>query len=181
MPKEYTDYVIMVLHSGQRLYHLGHFWNRMGSDINHKAFPYHGHRYLLDLNRAYKVSWAPWRKGIWTEKRKKKVRKGVVTWRTSRWFRPGKTLYELLRPKKIGLLIYQEPDPPVMIKTLVDASCSCGFKGKTMPGTKTHIARSGQGHDLEPVYDLVKSQAAKEPIEPMHISRIHQPSGVMKG
>jgi hypothetical protein len=130
MPKDFTDYVLMVLDSGERVYHLVHLRNAKGCKINGNIYPMNDHNYLLNLDRAYRVNWAPWKKWV--------VKKPY--WRN--FYKP---LIELTRSKKIGLLFYQEP---------CNHKCSaCKIDCKTIPAK----------------------------VEPMHISRIHQPSGEMKG
>ena len=130
MAKDFTDYVIMVLDSGDRVYHLVHLRNGKGCKIDGNVYPMNDHKYLLHLDRAYRINWAPWKKLV--------VRKPY--WKN--FYRP---LIELTRSKKIGLIFYQEP---------CNHRCSgCDKDCKTIP----------------------------EKVEPMHISRIHQPSGVMKG
>jgi hypothetical protein len=131
MAKDFTDYVIMVLDSGDRVYHLVHLRNGKGCKIDGNTYPMNDHKYLLNLDRAYRINWAPWKKLV--------VRKPY--WKN--FYRP---LIELTRSKKIGLLIYQEP---------------CNHKCSKCPDK-----------DCSKLPSLV---------EPMHISRIHQPSGVMKG
>ena len=130
MAKDFTDYVIMVLGSGDRVYHLVHLRNAKGCKIDGNIYPMNSHKYVLNLDRAYRINWAPWKKLV--------VKKPY--WKN--FYRP---LIELIRSKKIGLLIYQEP---------CNHRCSGCDKDCTI---------------------------IPEKIEPMHISRIHQPSGVMKG
>lgn len=132
--RDFTDYVVMVFDSGERVYHLGHIQsfkgkNAGGKEIQGTPYPFGGHKYLLNLDRAYRIKWAPWKKIAWKH--------------------PRQTFKELLRSKKIGLLLYQEP---------CNNNCSkC------------------------PDEDGTKCKSIPDLIEPMHVSRIHQPSGVMKG
>ena len=154
MAKEYTDYILMTLGSGERVYdtvhlryHKGKLYNPDMVDFK-KALPFgvgfiaqplNGHKYLLNLDRAYRINWAPWKKLVI----KKPYWKNI--------YRP---LIELTRSKKIGLLIYQEP---------CTQNCpTCQYKDKD-------VCLDVFG---KPIPQL---------ISPMHISRIHQPSGVMKG
>jgi hypothetical protein len=139
MVKDYTDYVIMVLDSGERVYHLVHLRNAKGCKINGNIYPMNDHKYVLNLDRAYRVKWAPWKKLV--------VKKPY-------WKNFYKPLIEFSRSKKIGLLFYQEP---------CSNNCpTCQYKDKD-------VCLDVFG---KPIPSLV---------EPMHISRIHQPSGVMKG
>lgn len=166
MVRDYTDFLLFIFDSGERVYHLVHLRNRKGLELNGKTYPMNGHKYLLNLDRAYRIKWTPWKKFDWNK----------VKW----------TFNELTRSKKVGILFYQEPSPPREIRVVTDCECSCGFKGKTMTGTKVHIAsaqQTGQGseHTIKEIVSTQMVNVVKGPIEPMHISRIHQPSGVMKG
>jgi len=134
MAKEFTDYVLMILDSGDRVYHLVHLRNGKGCKIDGNIYPMNGHKYLLNLDRAYRVNWAPWKKLV--------VKKPY--WKN--FYRP---LIELTRSKKIGIIFYQEP-----------CDHKCSKHPECQGDTPCH---------------------APDFLEPMHISRIHQPSGVMKG
>lgn len=162
MPKDYTDFVLMIFGAGDRVVHYVHLRNRTYQPLNGRTYPANGHKYALNLDRAYRIRWAPWPK--WNIKK------------------PGWSIKEIFRSKKIGLLLYQEPPPATEIRIVTDCECSCGFKGATMPGTKVHVSKAGgEGHTIKEIVSIELRNIAKEPIEPMHISRIHQPSGVMKG
>ena len=124
----------MILDAGERVYHIIHFprgfWSkRKRNQLDElKSFPFNGHHYMFNQDRAFRIRWAPWKK--------------------QRTWNPIRLLFELLRSKKIGLLLYQEP---------CSHRCSiCKHKDES----------------ICPVPDR---------IEPMHISRIHQPSGEMMG
>jgi len=133
--KDLTDIVLMVFDSGERMYHLVHLRHGRGTELDHKWYPWRGHQYLLELSRAYRIKWAPWRKVIINKKVVKKMKKGLEIKKTKRMFRLDKTIIELLRAKRVGMLFYQMPPK-----------------------------------DAKPMN-----------IEPMHISRIHQPSGELRG
>ena len=183
MAKEYTDYILMTLGSGERVYdtvhlryHKGKLYNPDMVDFK-KALPFgvgfiaqplNGHKYLLNLDRAYRINWAPWKKLV--------VKKPY-------WKNFYKPLIELTRSKKVGLLFYQEPgeEPLIEVPIIIDCECSCGFKGKNKTGTKVHVKAKGEGHILKNITEIHYELPAKKPVEPMHISRIHQPSGEMKG
>lgn len=176
MAKEFTDYIPMILESGERVYHLRHIRTRKDSKWNGKTIEVHGHHYLLNLDRAYRVNWAPWKKLI--------VKKPY-------WKNFYKPLVELTRSKKVGLLLYQEktqePGPFLTkeIKTPIGWACPiCNAPGKSESGVKRHMTIKHKGTKLavkvEYKGELITIPTFK-PIEPMHISRIHQPSGVMKG
>jgi len=147
--KDFTDYILMVLDSGDRVYHLVHLRNAKGCKINGNIYPMNDHKYVLNLDRAYRVKWAPWKKVLVRPAVKIKFKKkGVEYVKIKKPLFPLKvyaTLKEFARSKKVGLLFYQEP---------CNHKCSaCNIDCKTIP----------------------------EKVEPMHISRIHQPSGEMKG
>jgi len=165
MVKDYTDYLLVILDSGERVYHLVHLRNAKGCKINGNLYPLKEHKYLLNLDRAYRIKWAPW----------KKIDKNKPWW-------PLWSIRELVRGKKIGMLLYQERGKESLIEThiIVDCECSCGFKGKTMAGTKIHVKAAGEEHILKNITEA-HYEMPMTPIEPMHISRIHQPSGEMKG
>jgi hypothetical protein len=137
--KDYSDILICVLDAGERLYHLDHRRNFKGSKLNGTTYEMNGHKYILNLDRAYRIRWAPWKKLI--------VAKPYMR-NASRFFN------ELTRSKKIGLLLYQEP--------CTNKCPSCKYKDKD-------VCLDVLG---KPIPSL---------IEPMHISRIHQPSGRMMG
>ena len=127
--KDYTDYVVMILDSGERLFHLYHIRNK--KDLSLKAIAHNGHKYQFNMDRALRIKWAPWRK--YNKQH------------------PFRIFHELIRSKKIGLLLYQEP---------------CTHK---CSGCKLRVA------------DQDACMKIPALTEPMHISRIHQPSGMMKG
>jgi hypothetical protein len=191
MAKEFTDYIIMVLGSGDRVYHLVHLRYQKGKLYNpekedfKKAIPFEpstttidGHKYLLNLDRAYRVNWTPWKKFV--------IKKRY-------WKNFYKPLIELTRSKKVGLLLYQEPNPPVIVEDKIPIRwlCSaCDFETESPSGIKIHIKakhtdEKGNIKTIEPpevINKIVRrTVGAREPTAPMHISRIHQPSGVMKG
>ena len=160
MAKDFTDYIVMILDSGDRVYHQEHarfikekllfdsqmpIQNGIGSrplkapELAIKYRPglwikMNDHKYVLNLDRAYRVNWAPWKK---------------IVFKKPYWRNFYKPLIELARSKKIGILFYQEP---------------CNHK------CSKHPECQGEAPCKAPNL-----------IEPMHISRIHQPSGVMKG
>jgi len=189
MAKDFTDYVVMVLDSGDRVYHLTHLRNDKECKIDGRPYPANGHNYLLNLDRAYRIKWAPWKKMDRNPPYGMRIMGRM-------WMKPWWPLWavnELLRSKKIGLLIYQEPNPPVIVEDKVPIRwlCSgCDFETESPSGIKIHIKakhtdEKGNINTIEPPEVINKitkrTVGAPEPIAPMHISRIHQPSGVMKG
>lgn len=198
MPKDYTDYIALIFDSGERVYHLEHFRHKKLQSIDREVHPFNGHEYLLELDRAYRIKWTPWSKVIWAEPKTIEhqedwffkgenrlwARKTVTVQKVKNpliKLRVLATINEFLRSKKVGLLLYQEPLPPREVERVFDCSCSCGFKGKTMTGTKVHVASGGEGHNLIEEKEIEFVGRVREPIEPMHISRIHQPSGELRG
>ena len=167
--KDFTDIVIMTLDSGERVYHLAHLRHLKDMKMNGVSYPVNGHDYLLNLDRATRIKWAPW----------PKFKSNPLYRSTPYWKKPYWVINEFLRSKKIGLLLYQEPGAPKEVKMVTDCECSCGFKGVTMRGTKIHTKAAGLGHTLKETYSTTLMNVVKEPIEPLHISRIHQPSGEM--
>ena len=168
MAKDFTDYILMVLDSGDRVYHQVHLRHQKGKLYNPElvdfktavphgtsfiAQPVNGHKYLLNLDRAYRVKWAPWKKVLVRPAIKIKFKKkGVEYVKIKKPLFPLKvyaTLKEFARSKKVGLLFYQEP---------------CNHK------CSKHPECQGDAPCHAPDF-----------VEPMHISRIHQPSGEMKG
>lgn len=162
MAKDYTDIVLLIFDSGDRILHYVHLRNRLKHNLDGRHYPLKGQKYLLTLDRAYWVRWAPWDK--WKFKN------------------PIRSLRELSRSKKIGLLLYQMPSPPIPTQVVIDCECSCGFKGANMAGTKVHIGKANNGgHVLKETFGTQMVGVPPEFIEPIHVSRQHQPSGEMRG
>ena len=157
MPKDYTDVVLMILDSQERLYHLIHLRNRGELHLNGNTYPLNGNKYALELSSAYRMKWTPWKKIVMRpDKRTIKFRtvnkKRVKYIRITKPLVPIKvysTLKEFIRSKKIGLLIYQEP---------CDHQCSkCldkdGSKCKTIPDK----VRPMHGSQVQKVAGTVKT------------------------
>ena len=157
MVKDFTDYIPCIFDSQERVYHLLHF-RSTPKLLATKTFQFKGHKYGFNPDRAYRVNWRPWSKLLKREDGEKwkkvkgfkviKVRKAsgqVVLRKEERTFmfsepkkplvrlKPFGTMNELIRTKRVGLLLYQEP--------------------------------------IDPLHGIEKA------IDPIHISRIHQPSG----
>jgi len=178
MAKDFTDYILFICDAGERVYHIEHKRSFNGKDVKGEEYEKHpyelnNHKYQLNLDRAYRIRWAPWKKIIRFPHYKVPIKaewyfgtikKGtddkirvlyekipVLITKTKKpifSLNVYATLKELFRAKKIGIIFYQEP---------------CTHDCSTCP------------HKLDvpcPVPLL---------IEPMHISRIHQPSGEMRG
>jgi hypothetical protein len=177
MVKDYSDYDIFIYRAGERVYHLDHLRSFNGKNAKgeeYEAIPYelNGHKYQLNLDRAYRIKWAPWKKIMKRLPYKVKikaewyfgtVKKGtyakvpVLVTKTKKpvfSLKVYATLKEFLRAKKIGVIFYQEP--------CTNECSSCQYKDKD----------ACLGVDGKPIPSLV---------EPLHVSRIHQPSGEMRG
>jgi hypothetical protein len=139
MAKDYTDFILLIYDSGERLAHYKHLRNRLEmkngkktSIIEGKTYPYEGNNYVLDLDRAYLIRWRSWK----ILKLQKPYIKNMAFF-----------FNELTRAKKIGLIFYQEP---------------CHHQCSRCPWPEKDCS------------------SLPEKVEPLHISHIHQPSGVMK-
>ncbi len=176
MPKDYTDYVLVVLDAGDRVYHLKHI--RSTKEVRDKnerrelVDERNSHKYLINLDRAYRTAWKPWKKvkrrGPKTKLVKaewyfggdketvekngvKKVRrlytKEAVKIKVQKKplvsLMPIATVREFLRSKKVGIIFFKEP---------------CTQRCSTCPSKDKDNCPTGL-------------------IEPMHISKMHQPSG----
>ena len=171
MAKDFTDYILFICDAGERVYHLEHlrsFYGKNAKGEEYAKTPYvsNDHKYLLNLDRAYRIRWAPWKKvarrspykvpvkSTWyfgTLKKGTFAKVPVLTKKTKKpvfSLKVYATLKEFIRAKKVGIIFYQEP---------------CTHKCSTCPHN---------GKDVCPI-PLV--------VEPMHISRTHQPSGEMRG
>ncbi len=134
--KDYTDILVWVFDAGERVYHLDHRRNLKTKKIDKTTCELNGHKYVLVLDRAFRIKWAPWKKMLFKPPYARNI---------------GRFFNEVTRSKKIGILYYQEP---------CTHKCSTCVLLKTDPDCCKKIP------------DLV---------EPMHISRIHQPSGRLMG
>lgn len=157
--KDFTDYIVHIYRAGERLYHQHHF--KAAKDLNNQEYELNGHKYVLELDRAYRTKWNTWskiikaepriieRKEVWAFKGEKNLwaKREVIITETKKPIlrvRPIATVHEILRSKKIGLLKYQEP---------CTHKCSgCELDCTTIPAK----------------------------VYPMHVSKIHQPSGELR-
>lgn len=166
--KDFTDYVCLILEAEKRVYHILHI--RWKKDTRLERIKHNGHRLIFDRDRAFWIkSWKPWKKVDWS--------------------RPIWTMNELVRSKKVGLLLYHEPVMPVekfrevVHKTPEEYACKeCGFTSTVERGMKAHLTKkhkaSWSPQTVETVFDeTVERIAYFDPIHPIHISRILQPSG----
>jgi hypothetical protein len=184
MAKDFTHYVAHVYGAGDRIFYEQTFRNldfltfrkqttRNGKEWKLQTIEIHGHRYKFNQNRAMRAAWTPLSRSCPFK---------PISWKT-----PYKALVELLHSKKVGILYYQEPGPPVILeeKQPIEWNCpSCEFKSDSERGVKTHITTKHKTENgLKPQVEnwkIVKRVITiPEPVEPMHISRISQPSGRM--
>jgi len=93
MPKDFTDFVVMICDSKETVILKKHFYNWPEDSKVHKT-SLDGRHYHLMRDRAFRMRWKPW------------------TWEEANWKKPWLIVKELLRKKKVGLLLYQETDEP---------------------------------------------------------------------
>src|SRR4030042_1714170 len=146
VPKDFTDFVVIILDAGDRLYHLKHLRHSKKVDLDRKLYPHNGHKYLLELDRAYRIRWKPWSYVVKRHFEVTSTNKGVEKKKVVSRVSVVRTVREVVRSKKIGLLLYQMP---------------CTHKCSTCK--------------LQ-VKDPDCCKKIPNVVEPMHISRIHQPS-----
>ncbi len=170
MAKDYTDYVALVLEAEKRVFHIYHYTAKEANDF--EDIEHNGRKYVFDKDRAFRVKWAPWRK---FDKKK-----------------PWRYLYEVFRSKKVGLLLYHEPLPSqplyreVQHRTPKEYVCkTCGFTTVHPGGIKMHMTRRHKlkkyGAQIRVAFDTqVEKIPYYKPVQPIHISRMHQPSGEMR-
>ena len=167
MAKDFSDFILYIHDAGERVYHLIHLRNtpelQRKNEVRALIEDFHHYKYRVNMDRAYRIKWAPWKKVIRRPPFKVRVeaqwyfggeKKGTVVKKTVYIVRTRKPLFqvkvfetikEFLRSKKVGIIFYQEP--------CTHRCNGCKLKCEDMPVI----------------------------VEPMHISRIHQPSGEMKG
>ena len=180
MARDFTDYIAEVMGSGDWVYFQQHF-RQLKKDPEITEFELHGRKYLLNKDRAYWVKgYMPWKK--WNRKE------------------PLVSLNELLRSKKVGLIKYREPASTPGTSKMVEVSrevpvgYSCmicadrgaaPFTTKSPRAMKGHVTRFHKGAKAEMVTKvetetITELQPVMEVVEPMHISRMHQPSGQIR-
>jgi len=167
--KDFTDYVCLILEAKKRVYHIIHV--RSTKDLRLYTFNHNGHSFIFDRDRAFLLrKWRPWKK---------------VNMKHPLW-----TLNELLRSKKVGLLLYHEPVNPKPLtkeiehKTPKEYVCKecAGFSAPEERPVKIHLSKKHKVKDYDKhiriEYDVqIEKQTYYAPIHPIHISRVHQPSG----
>ena len=188
MARDFTDYVLEILGSGERACHRHHI-RQLPKDEPVSEYAYNNRNYLVLKDRAKHApaSYHPWR--LWDKKQ------------------PFKSIREILRSKKIGVISYREPYgapkpryEDVIERVPVGYSCKiCATaEGQKAAGTdapfttkhsramKSHVTRMHKGANHELVTDteyetVVEKVEVMETVEPYHISRMHQPSGRLVG
>ena len=174
MARDFTDYVVEVHGAGERVVFIDHY-RQLKKDPEILAFELRGLTYSLNKDRAFRV-------------------KGYMPWKKWHSRHPLRSINELRRKKKVGLIKYQEPapKPPVYLTVTEDVpdyyTCKlCDtFKTEHANAIKSHITRFHKGakHDMLTILHTKKvTERILQPIivEPMHISRMHQPSGAILG
>lgn len=170
MARDFTDYVALILEAEKRVYHLYHF--REKDNKAKEVIVHNGREFDFIRDRAFRVKWAPWKK--------------------TNLLKPIWTLNELVRGKKVGLLLYHEPLPSkplireVQHKVPKEYVCKkCGFTTIHVRGIKAHIKQRHKTDAFGALtrirFEVTVEQIKYHPrVHPIHISRMHQPSGVMK-
>lgn len=170
MPRDYTDYVAQVWGAGDRVFFLEHF-RQLKHDPVVDSFEFNGREYILNKDRAFKVKWAPWKK--WD-------------WRRFVW-----SVNEFFRTRKIGLVVYREPNAEepqyktVAHKVPRQYVCKkCGYETNKPRSIKIHVSNKHNTKDYGAHIKIrFDTQTEKveyyPPVEPYHISKMHQPSGRM--
>lgn len=169
MAKDYTDYVSEIHGKGDRVYFQEHY-RQLKKDALVSEYDFNGRTYLLNKDRAYRV-------------------KGYNPWKKWDWEKPLWSLIELMRTKKVGLIKHREPPTSeplvreVRHKVPKEFICKiCGFTTAHPPSIKTHLKRKHKTTDYGPNTRIgfettVETVKYYPPVEPMHISKMHQPSG----
>lgn len=170
MAKDYTDYVAWIGEAEKRVVHIYHF--RAKTTDDQTEFIHNKRPFVFDRDRAYRIKWAPWQKWDWKH--------------------PLTSINELIRTKRIGLLIYHMPLPSeplyrdVEHKVPKEFVCkTCGFTTVHARGIKTHMKTRHKvidyGKHIRVGFDItVEKVPYYPPIQPIHLSRMHQPSGEMR-
>lgn len=173
MARDYTDYVIEIHGAGDRVYFQKHL-RQLKKDEPVEEFDFQGCTYLVNKDRAVRV-------------------KGYTPWRKLDRKRPLWSLMEVFRTKKVGIIKDLEPLPgPSEMEEVVTEvpeafTCKiCGFKHDEERVLKGHVTKKHKGakHAMVvlPVMKQIREMRPKKRlVEPLHISRMHQPSGILMG
>jgi hypothetical protein len=177
MARDFTDYIAFMMGAEKRTFHIIHFVAKKdeqpASIFTHSEWkPGTPIEFNYDRDRAYRLRWHPW----------DKVNKKDPLW----------TINELARSKKVGILLYHEPHPQdpfyreVKTKAAKEYVCTeCEFKTVHLQGIKTHLRRlhktKDYGKHIRVGFETKTERVPYYPvIEPLHLSRMHQPSGELK-
>lgn len=171
MARDFTDYVVEVHGAGDRVYYQRHY-RQLKNDELVTEFEFNERTYLLNKDRAFRVKgYTPWKK--WDKRH------------------PLRSIKEITRGKKVGLVKYREPPhtEPQMVEVEIEVpvrfSCTlCSFETKHQNAMKGHVTRKHKGAKADMITDMetetkTELQPQVETVEPLHISRMHQPSGRM--
>jgi len=169
MARDFSDYVSEIHGAGDRVYFQNHFRQLKKDEVVDQT-EFHDRTYILNKDRAFRVKgYNPWRK--WDPKK------------------PLWSIREFLRSKKVGLIKYREPPASeplireVHHRVPKEFVCKiCGFTTAHPPSIKTHLKRKHKttdyGKHTRIGFDVtVEKVKYYPPVEPMHISKMHQPSG----
>lgn len=173
MGRDYTDYVCIVFGGGERKRHVEHF-RQLRKDPEAKQFEYNGNIYIVQKDDAMNLrNYRPWPK--WSFRR------------------PLHHIREAFRTKRVAGILYQEPSfgparELISTKEPTSYACTeCDYKSDTLKQTKMHIIGKHKLKDyakhIKVTYTTRTAPKAskRHVVYPMHISRIHQPSGRQVG
>ena len=186
MARDFTDYVVEILSGGERAIHRHHI-RQLAKDEPVSEYVYNNRAYLVIKDRAKRAppSYHPW--NMWDKQH------------------PLKSLREIIRSKKIGIISYREPtialeptyvDVPVEVPVRYSCKICASEEGQRDGRTpftteharamKSHVTRMHKGakHEMVTETDFettIEKVEVKETVEPFHISRMHQPSGRLVG
>ena len=174
MARDFTDYIVEVHGGGERVYFQEHY-RQLRKDVDVSDFELNGRSYLLNKDRAYRVKgYQPWKK----------------------WYsrHPLRSIKEITRTKKVGLIKYREPsaqeaeDVEVTHEVPIGYSCmidKCTFETKSPRAMKGHVTRMHKGAKADMITKVetktvTELQPMMDVVEPLHTSRMHQPSGILR-
>jgi len=173
MEKDFTDYVALILEAEKRVYHIYHFRSKKNDPEPPDTITHNDREYVFDRDRAFQIrKWAPWKKVDGKH--------------------PFRSMNELMRSKRVGLLLYHETikkEPLIRYikhKKAREYICKeCGFTTVHLRGMKTHMKtrhKLAEFNDKIRIgFDITTEEVKYYPaIQPIHISRVHQPSGEIR-
>ena len=174
MARDFTDYIVEVHGGGERVYFQEHY-RQLRKDVDVSDFELNGRSYLLNKDRAYRV-------------------KGYQPWKKWHSRHPLRSIKEITRTKKVGLIKYREPAPKeasmveVVYEVPIGYSCTidkCAFETKSQRAMKSHVTKKHKGANPDMITEIeTKTVTELQPmidvVEPLHTSRMHQPSGILR-